>query len=196
MVSSASGFVWKNAAGETLGGGFADSLDALPVGTNVITLVVTNSVGESAETTVTVIVDDDLSLPGPTLTAGPAPVSWHVAAESTTAQTAQISINNAGSGELTWSAASDQPWLTLDVLTGTVTADGDPLLLTITADPSGLATDQSHAAQVTGDDQWIGSGQSIIMHQPRYRRCLESARGGGAAGWRIEDLLAGGPTLA
>ncbi|MCB0183227.1 MAG: hypothetical protein KDE31_03135, partial [Caldilineaceae bacterium] len=53
------GFVWKDDTGNTVGSGPLISLDALPVGENVITLEVTNSVGETATTTVTVFVDDD-----------------------------------------------------------------------------------------------------------------------------------------
>ena len=70
--------------------------------------------------------DDDLSLPGPTSTAGPSPVSWHVNAGSTELQTVEISINNSGSGDLLWTVSDDADWLTPSVISGTVTADGDP----------------------------------------------------------------------
>ena len=96
-----------------LGTGPLLSLDNLPVGSNKITLTATNSAGQSASASVTVIVDDDLDLPGPTLTAGPGQVGWHIGAGTTQAQTAQITIGNAGSAALSWTASSDQPWLTL-----------------------------------------------------------------------------------
>jgi hypothetical protein len=124
------------------------SLDNLPVGVNVITLNATNSVGVSAATVVTVTVDDDLNLPGPTLTVGPAQVGWQVDNGATAPLAATLSINNAGSGALAWTASEDAPWLTLDVLSGTVTATGDASALTLTANPSGLAGDTSHTAQV------------------------------------------------
>ncbi len=74
------GLLWKDSQGGTLGTGSLISLDNLPVGSNVITLQATNSVGQTASATVTVVVGDDLNLPGPTLTAGPAQVSWQVPA--------------------------------------------------------------------------------------------------------------------
>jgi hypothetical protein len=142
------GLVWKNAQGATLGTGALISLDNLPVGSNEITLVATNSVGQSASASVTVIVDDDLNLPGPTLTAGPGQVGWHIAAGTTQAQTAEVTVSNAGSGELDWTASSDQPWLTLSAANGTI-GDGEPATLTLTADPTGLAGDTSHTATLT-----------------------------------------------
>lgn len=144
-----SGLVWKNAQGATLGTGALLSVDDLPVGVNVITLVATNSVGEAASATVTVIVDDDLTLPGPTLSAGPGQVSWHIGAGESALQTAEVTISNAGSGNLNWTATSDQPWLTLSAAQGSVDAAGDPVTLTLSANPTGLATDQSHVAHLT-----------------------------------------------
>lgn len=140
-----------------LGSGAFLSLDDLPVGTHTIVLRATNSVGLTASTSVTVIVDDNLNLPGPTLTAGPMQVGWHIAMGESTAQTAQISINNAGSGSLNWQATSNQPWLTLSTDEGTVEASGDPNILTLTADPTGLAGSQSHGAQLFISTPAIGA---------------------------------------
>ncbi|HEX9370699.1 MAG TPA: hypothetical protein VF897_06815, partial [Roseiflexaceae bacterium] len=145
----ADGLVWTDSHGATLGSGPLISLDNLPVGSNQITLQATNSVGQSASTSVTVIVDDDLNLPGPTLTAGPAQVGWQVAAGTTQAQTAQVSVGNAGSGALSWTASSDQPWLTLSASGGTIAADGDPSTLTLTANPSGLTSGKTYSAKLT-----------------------------------------------
>jgi hypothetical protein len=144
----AGGLVWLDAQGGTLGTGPLISLDALPVGSNVITLKATNSVGQSATTTVTVLVDDDLNLPGPTLTVGPAQVGWHIGAGDGV-QTAQLSIGNSGGGALGWQASSDQPWLTLDAASGTVADGGATSTLTLTADPTGLAAGKTHLAHVT-----------------------------------------------
>jgi hypothetical protein len=144
----AGGLIWKNAQGTIIGGGPLLSLTDLLVGTNHIALIATNSAGLSANTSITVIVDDDLSLPGPTLTAGPGQVSWHVAAGATQAQTAQISIGNAGSMTLNWTASSDQPWLTLNAASGSV-GDGDPSTLMLTANPAGMASGTTHSATLT-----------------------------------------------
>src|ERR1700737_1192128 len=70
--------VWSNDKGE-LGKGALLSTTTLPVGKNQIQLTATNRDGLSASTTITVFIDDDLNLPGPTLSAGPPQVGWHVA---------------------------------------------------------------------------------------------------------------------
>lgn len=160
-----SGLFWKDAQDATLGTGALLSLDTLPVGSNVITLLATNSVGESAVTTVTVVVDDDLTLPGPTLSVGPGQVTWHIAAGETALQTADLSLSNAGSGKVDWTATSNQPWLTLSAAQGSVEAAGDPVTLTLSADPNGLAVDQSHVAQVTVTKPASGSEaeQTIVI---------------------------------
>jgi Viral BACON domain len=159
------GLVWKNAQGATLGVGALISLDNLPVGSNQITLTATNSVGQSASAQVTVIVDDDLNLPGPTLTAGPGQVGWHVGAGTTQAQTADITIGNAGSGALSWTASSDQPWLTLSAAGGDISAGGDPATLTLTANPTGLDSEQPYSANVTLTRPASGNdpGQTIVI---------------------------------
>lgn len=144
-----SGLVWKDDQGTTLGTGALLSLDDLPVGVNEITLQATNSVGGSATTSVTVIVDDDLDLPGPTLTAGPSMVNWHVPAGTTQVQTADVSVNNAGSGNLDWTASSNQAWLAVNPGSGTVMAGDDPATLTLSAVPGGLLANSTHVAQVT-----------------------------------------------
>ena len=145
----ASGLVWKDAKGTVLGTGPLISADALPVGSNLITLTATNSVGVLASATVTVIVDDDLALPSATLTAGPGQIGWQVGAGETAAQTAQISIGNSGSGTLNWTATSDKPWLTLSAASGSVASDGEATTLTLTADPSSLAANSPNTATVT-----------------------------------------------
>jgi hypothetical protein len=148
LVAS-SGLVWKNALGTVLGTGPTLSLTSLPVGTNVITLKATDSVGQSASTTVKVIVDDDLTLPGPTLIAGPLQVGWQVPAGTTQLQTANVSISNGGSGSLDWTASSDQTWLKISAPGGTVSDTGDPSTLTLTAHPTGLANNKTFIAHVT-----------------------------------------------
>jgi hypothetical protein len=144
-----SGLVWKDDQGVILGTGALLSLDNLPVGTNVITLEATNSDGQSASTTVTVIVDDDLTLPGPTLGVGPLQVSWQVNAGSTSQVMAEISIGNAGSGSLDWTASENAPWLTLSATNGSIAAGEDADTLTLTANPSGLEDGQSYSTLLT-----------------------------------------------
>jgi hypothetical protein len=144
-----SGLTWKMGT-TVLGTGPFLSDAALPVGTDVITLQATDSVGQTASTTVTVIVNDNLTLPGPNLSAGPLQVGWQVPAGTTVHQTANISIDNLGSGDLSWTAAkSSASWLTLSATSGTVAAAGDPSTLTLTANPTGLVYGKTYTAQVT-----------------------------------------------
>ncbi len=126
--------VWSNQHGQ-LGTGPLLSVSDLPVGVNTITLLATNSLGLSASTQITVIVDDDLTWPGPTLSVGPTQVGWHVAAGETQLQIAELSLSNAGTDELDWEASEDAPWLVIGAVSGTV-----PFTLTLVADPGGLST--------------------------------------------------------
>ncbi len=109
------------------------STDNLLVGTHTIVLTATNSVGLSASTSITVVVDDDLNLLDPTLTVGPTQLGWTFPVSATVPQTAVLTVGNAGSGSIDWSASSDASWLTLDVVTGTA-----PSSIVVTANPSGI----------------------------------------------------------
>jgi Viral BACON domain len=158
------GLTWWDANTDTmLGTGPLLSLDNLPVGENTIVLQATNSVGASATANVTVYVDDDLSLPGPTLTAGPSPVGWQVNAGSTDLQTADIAINNSGSGDLTFNASVDASWLSTDVVSATVSADGDAFMLTLSADPSGLAAGSTYSANLTISSDGLDPVQTVVI---------------------------------
>jgi len=119
------------------------------VGINLITLEATNSAGQTASTKVTVIVDDDLNLPGPTLTAGPTQIGWQVAAGETQVQSAQVTIGNAGSGSLSWNAGENSSWLSLSETSGTVPEGGDPSTLTLFADPTGLVPGHTYSTLVS-----------------------------------------------
>ena len=145
---AASGLQWRNAQDVVLGTGPLFSSDTLPVGANVITLQATNSQGLTASTTVTVYVGDDLNLPGPTLTASPDKVGWHVSSGATALQQYTVSINNSGSGSLNWNASDNAPWLSLSASSGSVTT-GDASALVLTANPSGLADNTTHQAILT-----------------------------------------------
>ncbi len=124
---------WSTKDG-VLGTGELVSSDALPVGDNVITLTATNSKGLSASTNITVVVQDNLDLAGPTLIVDRNQVSWQFAKDANLLADQEIEVGNAGSGELTWSASTSAPWLTISPITGTA-----PTSITLTADPSAIA---------------------------------------------------------
>ncbi|GAB4581507.1 MAG: BACON domain-containing carbohydrate-binding protein [Anaerolineales bacterium] len=124
---------WSNQDG-ILGYGTTLSLSQLPIGEHQLTLTATNSWGLTGTDTITIYISDELDLPGPTLSAAPRPVNWHVGAEETTLQTAEVLIDNIGGGTLPdWTATENADWLTLSAATGPVSAT-----LTLTANPVGI----------------------------------------------------------
>ncbi|MCS6842238.1 MAG: hypothetical protein NZ701_15840, partial [Roseiflexus sp.] len=147
--------VWRNHKGQVLGTGLFLSSADLPVGTNTITLTATNSLGMAASASVVVVVDDDLRLPGPYLSVGPDQVNWHLAPGTTALQSVEVSVSNAGGGNLTWTASSDQSWLMLSPVSGVA-----PMTLTLTANPTMFSEGNIYTATVTfiGNP---GSGQPL-----------------------------------
>jgi hypothetical protein len=139
----ASRVAWSDERG-TLGTGPTLSLTDLPVGTHKLTFTATNSLGLSASASITLTVGDDLTLPGPTLTAGPMQIAWHVAAEERRLQTAEIAIGNSGSGNLKFTASVNASWMTLGATGGDA-----PTMLRLTADPSGFAPGATAEATLT-----------------------------------------------
>ena len=133
---------WRNEAGTLLGTESLLSLDNLPVGANIITLRVTAG-RQIAEATVTVIVADDFTLPGPTLSVSPASVAWAVGPASSATQTATIYVSNIGTGNLDWTASSDADWLSLDQTSGTA-----PASITLTADASDMGNAETRRADL------------------------------------------------
>lgn len=136
--------VWSNQKG-VLGTGELLSVSNLPVGVNTITLTATNSKGQSASTSITVIVNDDLNLLGPTMTAGPTQFDWQFAAGATTPEQQVLHIGNAGSDtSAQWVVSNNAPWLTVTPGTGTLPTD-----ITLTADPSSVANGSYLSGMVT-----------------------------------------------
>lgn len=151
------GLVWQDAFGAVIGSGALISSDALRVGINVITLMATNSAGESASASVTITVGDDLTPAGPMLAVSPAALGWHVAAGSTAAQSGSLSISNEGGGDLSWTVESDQPWLTIGAASGTIVEGANAVTLSPQADPSGLPNAGTALAHVTINAGTAGS---------------------------------------
>jgi hypothetical protein len=151
--------VWANQRGVLGSGGFL-ALTDLPVGVNWITLTATNTAGLSASASVTVTVDDDLNLPGPTLSVGPSQIGWHVAPGTTQPQTATLSVSNAGSGVLTYTVSSNAAWLTVSPTSGVA-----PAAVTLTADPAGAADGALKKANllVQGADDEGGPAEAITV---------------------------------
>jgi hypothetical protein len=129
----ASGLVWSNQYGQLGTGPLLSRMD-LPVGPNVITLKATNSLGLSAQTSITVVITDDDRPLGPTMTVAPSRVGLATGGASSPVVTGTLTVANTGSGDVTWSVTSDQPWLTASPVNGTA-----PSRLVVSVDPSTLA---------------------------------------------------------
>lgn len=152
---------WASSRDGSLGNGPQISSQSLSIGTHVITLKAVNTAGLNADTTITVIVDDDLSLNGPTLTAGPLQFDWNVAANETAPASDVLHISNAGSGALNWTASSDVAWLTFSAASGAAPAN-----VTLTADPGAIPNNTSASGMVTLTSPATSSGpaQTIKIH--------------------------------
>jgi hypothetical protein len=60
-----------------------------------------------------------------------------------------VSLNNAGSGSLNWTASVDAAWLGVSPISGTIDAGADPSNLLVIANPSGLAANKSYSGTIT-----------------------------------------------
>jgi hypothetical protein len=137
------GLAWS-IPGRSLGSGPRLSVSDLPAGIHEIALTATNSVGLSETTRVAVVVKEDTGPLGPTLTAGPARIDWHVAAGESEMQSSELDIGNAGGGSLEFAAESSAAWLTLSA-----TAGPAPATLVLTANPAAFADGVRVEARVT-----------------------------------------------
>lgn len=134
---------WSSAQG-ALGTGARISVASLPLGANVLTLTATNSFGLAAASSVTVIVDPDPVVLGPTLIVGPTQIGWHVDAGETQLQTAAFDIENRGSGTLQFTVGSGASWLSASVTQGSA-----PATITLTADPAGFVDGDTEDTTLT-----------------------------------------------
>jgi hypothetical protein len=135
--------IWSNDAG-VMGVSNTLSISTLPIGTNVITLTAINSQGLSATAGITVVVEDNLDLLGPTLSASPQQFAFAFPRNPTTTQTATLGISNMGSGTLTWSATENAAWLTLGAASGNAPAN-----LALTVSPAGTPNGASLSTLIT-----------------------------------------------
>jgi hypothetical protein len=121
------------------------SFAGFPVGTHTITLTTQNAYGEEGTASIVIHIGDELAEPPPQLAAAPELVAWSVAPGMTAARTAQVELQNVGgAGGITWAASSDAAWLKVTPADGTT-----PAVITLTADPRGLAEGGVYRAIVT-----------------------------------------------
>lgn len=137
---------WSNAY-RSLGTGPAVSVSDLEVGTNLITLSATNAAGLTATASVTVVVGDEITLPGPILASTPTLLSWSVGGNETAAKTGSLLVTNVGGGSsVGFVAESNQPWLTINGAASATLATS--ATLAIAADPAGLPDLSTSSAEI------------------------------------------------
>jgi hypothetical protein len=135
--------VWSNEDG-VLGVGDALPVSDLPTGKHVITLTATDSKGQSSSASINVFIDDNLSLPGPTLSVAPTQLAFAFGSNGSAAQNEVINVTNIGSGDLNWTASVNVSWLSINLASGAT-----PASVTIAANPAGIANDTSLNGIVT-----------------------------------------------
>ena len=148
---------WSDQAG-ALGNGALLSVSDLPVGSDVITLTATDSASQKASMSITVIVDDDLDLPGPILSIGPQQFGFSFTSSDSPAQTDQLTLDNVGGGSLSWTASTDASWLKLDVTSGTT-----PGQINLTADPTGMATGTERTGHLFLNAVGVSPAQQVVV---------------------------------
>jgi hypothetical protein len=138
---------WSNEYG-MLGTGRLFQTDQLQVGTNVVTVTATNSLGAAGTSSVTVVIGDPLTPLGPTLSVAPQMIAWHIANDETVARVAQLDVENAGAGSLNFDVTSDASWLRVDSELG-VSGASAPRTLIVSADPTLVPPGTTSAAKLT-----------------------------------------------
>ncbi len=149
---------WRDQTGFLLGIGTEFVQDNLIVGANDVTLTAVNSEGLSTQVTFTFYIDDELEPPAATLTVGPDQVGWHVNDGQTALQTATVAVSNMGEGSFTVSVSDDAPWLSVSQ-----SGSSTPLELTLTADPSFLASGDALMGHLTVVGTTGSDTQTVVV---------------------------------
>lgn len=151
--------VWSNQYG-TIGTGQRITRTDLPVGANFITLKATNAAGMTGQTQITITITDDDRPLGPTLAVSPSRLSVSTGGGVSGPLTTTLSAINRGSGSLSWSIASDVPWITTAPISGTA-----PSNIVVTVDPGKAPAGVNSLGHltVTGKDVLGGPTQTISV---------------------------------
>jgi hypothetical protein len=108
----------------------------LPIGTHQVTLTAINSAAITTTTGITVVVVDDLTLPGPQIAVVPTAFDFSFNLEGSNVQTATMGIADIGEAlePLSWTVTiSGAAWLSADITTGST-----PAQILLTAHATGL----------------------------------------------------------
>jgi hypothetical protein len=191
---------WSNQYG-MLGTGRLFQTDQLQVGTNIVTVTATNSLGASGASSITVVIGDPLTPLGATLSVAPQMIAWHIANDETAARVAQLDVENAGAGSLNFDVTSDASWLRVDSELG-VTGASAPRTFIVSADPTLVPPGTTSAAKLTL--QSVANSSDVVVvpvelsrgnvfdrtgDEPPAVTCPGDCNGDGAV--TVDDLIKG-----
>jgi hypothetical protein len=136
----------------------------LTPGAHTITLTATDAAGGSATATVAISIRAELPPHPPSITVAPADLDIVVVEGETAVITRTLSIRNGGDGELAWSAADDQSWITLSDAAGIAPAE-----IVLSLAPAGLSVGE-HIGTITITSPQAPDGTQTIPIRLRVQR--------------------------
>ncbi|MEZ5356344.1 MAG: malectin domain-containing carbohydrate-binding protein [Bryobacteraceae bacterium] len=134
------------------------NLTGLTAGTLNGQVTVTPSAGSPQAIAVTLTLTD----PPPALNIAPSTLTFTGVTGGANPAGQSIAITNTGGGTLTWTAASNQPWLTLSTASGTA--------------PSTVTRERQSDRTHSGNAQWTGRGDAISGFAASHRRHADPHR--------------------
>ncbi len=136
---------WGSNLNGPLGTGTSLAINAMTLaeGTHTITVTATDSTARAGTASITIQVFRIRPVFPAGLSVGPTGLALSASSGTVLSVSQTLAIRNSGDGDLTWSAAADQPWIRLDSTGGLA-----PSNLSVTADPTGLSIG-AHTGNVT-----------------------------------------------
>lgn len=204
---------WSSSLDGQLGAGHLLVLDNLSAGTHAITLTATDAEGQIATASTTITVTDGITPTGPTLQVSQNTLSVPFDSSSPTTHES-VSIRNGGTGDLSWTATSDDARLTLDTASGAAPAElgfamntaglpaGAPYIAHITVTSPGAAQSpqvvtvaaQSTQAKVSMSAESLGFGPEPLTRTTQAQTVTLSYAGAGALNLAATSITGGAPT--
>ncbi len=126
-------YAWSSSIDGPLGTGPDLQAELLSPGTHTIRVLVSDSQGGQGAAERTVVISADAMVAAAALSVSPASTTFFAAFGSSGVQTQVMSVRNNTGGEVTWSATSSAPWLTLNVANGQ-----SPSEVLLTVNPAGV----------------------------------------------------------
>lgn len=127
-----SALLWESSLDGVLGTGAALNTSELTTGVHVLTLTAIDSDNQTAAAQRTITISEESAPEAVNLQLSPTNIFVSAGFGSSTVPYS-LTLRSSGETEINWTAAEDQPWMSLDVTAGATPSD-----LSLTFDPSGL----------------------------------------------------------